>query len=557
MLENSVPSNTFEVKNLATTEGFVYVGKSSLVDVPQKQKTLKEGDNCFATFMFGTLVPGRNIRIDKPTDIDPNVFVDAKFFDFEPYTPQLSASNLLSYTQASSGDMSYFFKSIINDGSTSAAGWIVLEASDESFYTGYDGVIYYKQTDGTYTTTPVATSPDAISIKTHTFDIKNTSAFNPGLYTHKTTDKYGNTTFYINKLIAGKCVQVRDTGNTLQLRFDEECARPIPCCDDPNYSGADIYDPLSISSSENVADYCSAEAITYISGYDLRKRQDLATIGCDGEFCSWVADTYSFTVTSGPYDPNISGSPIVPYFIRSGWYYRVKAEETTNGYFMWNYRIMKYTTYYRDCSDDESSDYYRTFERDWDRQESKVYRQDVELLVLTKATSGYFDLFTRQDKIQPQGRYLYNEELTNEWIDETKLPTYESEESDMLELNVSELYLDGPHHTENTNTFADVKATSMCLPRASSSSSSMSDSDSMGPLLTSSSLSSSSSSSDSSNSSSSPSQSSNSSSSSSSSSSQSSKSWSSWSGSQSSNSTQSFSSFSGIILLPDDSSSSS
>jgi hypothetical protein len=146
---------------------------------------------------------------------------------------------------------------------------------------------------------------------------------------------------------------------------------------------------------------------------------------------------------------------------------------------------MKYKTYYRDCTDDESSDYYRTFERDWDKQESKVSRQDVELLVLTRTTSGYFDLFTREDILQPSGRFTYNEELTHEWISETQMPSYESADPDMLELNVSELYLDGPHYTENTNTFADVKATSMCLPRLSSSSSSLSDSDSMGPLLTS------------------------------------------------------------------------
>jgi hypothetical protein len=517
-LENSVPANTFEVVNLADRDSFVYLGKTAMVDNTNGNTVVKDGSNCLATFLMGSLVPGRNIRIDIPTETDPNVFVDAKFFDFQSYSPTLSASSVLGSVSSLSGDMSYFFRSITNDGSPSGVAWIVIEADDDSFYIGYDGVAYYKQADGSYSTTPVATNPDSLVLKTHGFTVNNTVDYTPGLYTHKDVDQYGNTTLYLNQIIAGNCLKIKDTGDTLQLMFDQECARVTPCCDDPLYSGAGIDDPVSVSSVTPPENPCSLIANTYLLGFDFKKNAKLSEVTCEGGFCNWSLDSYTFTATSANYDLHDPLSPIVPYYIRSGWYYRIKAEEMTDPYFVWNMRVIKYTTYYRDCVDDEFSDYTRPFTQDWDQQERKVVRQDVEMLVLTHATSGFFDMFTRDNILQPSGNFVYNEELTQEWIEETQAPIYMGSTSseEHLELNVSELFLDGPHYDSNTNTHALVDAWTNCGPYIPSSSSSISDSESMGPLVSTSSQSSESS--ESSSSSSSPSSDSSNSSSSSSSS---------------------------------------
>ena len=757
MIDNNVPSNVFEVNNLANGDGFVYSGKTSLVDNAAGGKTITTGNNCLSTFLVGSIVPGRNIRLDIPTESDPNIFLDAKFFDFQPYSPAVSGFCTLGKTQDTSGDMSYYFRSLINDGSNTDTAWTIIEADDESFYIGFNGLTYYKQTDSSgnvsYSRSVVATNPNSLILKTHQFDIANTHAYMPSLYTHKNVDEYGNTTFFLNKIIAGPGLTIKDDADTLQLNFDYTKARPTPCCNS-EYSGIDIYDPVSVSSSSITKITCSDTADVYLMGYDFKNHVTLSTYQCDGGFCNWSLDAYTFAVTSAPSDFNSSsssslssnsspsslsslssqsengkaiveikniytqddpnspfipngiytleyvsnnqwetpanpldvnapyisiqyietetgwiwrsvygcgfrrgcgngcspnncqvvdnilsgtlnfqkdninayfskpesifsfnstsykcGSPLfvrgmvvkyidggdfawennssssyssassvsslsspssnssqsgtsqssnsksshsssssssssymelnAPYFVRSGWYYRLKAEQTVDGYFMWNLRVMKYSTYYRDCLDDESSDYYHPFDRDYDQQEKKVVRQDSELLVLTHTTSGAFDLFTRDIPLQPNGKFVFNEELTNDWVAQTTPPAYESSDNTRIEFNVAELFLDGPHHTHNINTYAMVsKAWTDCGPYIESSSSSLSDSESMGPLVSSSSNSSDSSTSSSSSSLSSNSLSSLSSNSSSSSSSSSISSLSTQSGSQSSLSSQ-------------------
>lgn len=769
MLENNVPSNVFEVKNLANGDGFVYVGKSSLVDNPAGNRTITNGSNCLSTFMMGSIIPGRNIRLDIPTESDPNVFLDAKFFDFQSYSPQITGSCSLGRTTESSGDMSYYFRAITNDGSATNDSWTIIEADDASFYIGYDGLTYYKQADGSYSRSVVATNPNSLILKTHALEISNTFPYMPSVYTHKTADDYGNTTFYLNKLIAGPGLTIKDDGDTIRLDFDYNEARPTPCCNS-DYSGYGIDDPVSVSSSSIDRITCSDFATMYIVGYDFKQNANLDVVTCEGGFCNWSKDMYTFSVITGapqefdssssnssssssessssdssssqselhgvatveiknlfteddpnaPFFPNgtyelvytahhfwetlavpgnpnapyISieyvetdtgwqwkavygcgfrkpcgygcspsncelsnavvdkediwsyfvmpsnvfsfnstgykcGSPLfvrgmtvkylhggdfiwnaqssvstssvssdssdssslsdsstsshsslsdnsssssyleteAPYYVRAGWYYRLKAEETTDGFFMWNLRVMKYNTYYRDCTDDESSDYYHDFDRDFDQQERKVYRQDTQLLVLTLATSGAFDLFTRDNPLQPNGRFLYNEELTRDWVELTAPPVYQHQDPNRLEFNVDELRLSGPHNNSNENTFADItKAFTDCYPYVQSSSSSMSDSETMGPMVSESSDSSSSSSSSNSSSSSSHSSGSSHSSESSSSSSSSTSSMSSYSGSESSessdssessSSTSSLSTTSVIIIIESTSSSSS
>jgi hypothetical protein len=538
MLENHVPPNVFEVTNLANGDGYTFIGKSSLVDNNSGNKTITAGNNCLSTFLIGSIIPGRNIRLDIPTETDPNIFLDAKFFDFQAYTPLVSGSCTLGRTADTSGDLSYYFRTIINDGSSAVQSWIIIEADDASFYVGYDGVTYYKKDDGTYSISSIAVNPNSLILKTHKLDIVNSHPFMPSLYTHKNIDEYGNTTFYLNKIIAGPGMVFTDFGDTVKLDYDYTKARQTPCCNS-DYSGIDNYDPVSQSSVNINVPTCSDTAIVYLVGYDFKQRAELDTITCEGGFCNWSLDAYTFATSS----TSLSGgflTPNIPYYIRSGWYYRLKAEQTVDGYFMWNMRVMKYKTYYMDCLDDESSDYYRDFDRDFDQQERKVVRQDTELLVLTHSTSGAFDLFTRNIPLQPNGKFLYNEELTIDWVEATAPPIYAATDPNRIQYNVNELFLDGPHYNNNINTFADVtKAWTACGPYTESSSSSLSDSETMGPLYSTSSNSSNSISSNSLSSNSSNSSSSSSNSSSSSSESSSSSSISSYSGSESSMSSQS------------------
>jgi hypothetical protein len=661
MLDNIVPANTFEINNLTNGEGFVYVGKSALVDTP-KYKTIKEGSNCLSTFLFGGIVPGRNIRIDKPTEKDPNIFIDAKFFDFQPYSPDVSGSCILGTVQDNSGDVSYYFKTITNNGNISNQAWVIVEASDESFYIGYDGLTYYKNIDNSgqviYNRSITSTKPESLILKTHKLEIENSHPYMPSIYTHKKSDEYGNTQFFLNKIIAGDGITIKDDGDTLRVDFDYDLARPTPCCDS-NYSGLYINDTVSEYSSFTPIT-CSENVNVYVIGYDFKQSQILSTVQCENGFCNWSVDNYSYSIISGqpldfnssssssssqsdssessnssssfkelhgrasvtiknlftednpnaPFIPNgdyeldyitnnkwetpkdnsnpnapyisiefiqtdigwqwkavygcgfrngcgdgyspasgefvdqvtsesldfdienvyiyfsrpsstfsfnslsyrcgsplfvrgmvvnyIQGGDIIwdgvsslssnssssssssissisdmssdssnsssssyiesqtPYLIRNGWYYRLKAEETTDGLFMWNLRIMKYSTFYKNCTDDESSDYYRIYDQDYDTQENKVIRKDSQLIVLTLATSGSFDLFTQDNIIQPNGSFYFNEELTNDWVSISKQPNYFESDPDRIELNVDELRLDGPHNNHNDNTHAIV-----------------------------------------------------------------------------------------------------
>jgi hypothetical protein len=487
MLDNIVPPNTFEATNLADKDGYVFLGKGPLVTTNNIQP-LTNGSNCLSTFLFGSIKPGKNIRIDVPTDKDPNLFIDAKFFDFNPYSSSVSlcSSNVLYEVSSTSGDMHYFFRGLINDGSVDDKAWTIIEADDESFYVGYDGVTYYKQVDGTYTTNKLNTNPSAIVLKEHSLNIKNATEYLPNLFTHKLKDEYGNTTFYLNKLIAGNCMNIVDNGDTLTLHYDYSCARKTPCCDDSHYSGAGIYDPVSSSSDFIPGITCSSYATTYLVGYDFKEKLDIPYVYCDGGFCNWLLDTYTYSTSSAHLDLNDPLSPVVPYLIRSGMFYKVTADEISPGTFNWNLRIMKYSTYYSNCIDDEFSDYFLPLDRDHDKQENKVVRQDVQMLVLTLSESGSPVVFDRSNMVQPTGIYTYNKSETQSWISSTTPPEYEGSSTHLI-MNISELFLDGPFYDRNDNTKAGVTAISNCAPYVVSSSSSLSDSNSMGSLQSSSS----------------------------------------------------------------------
>ena len=127
IIENNLPFKIYSAVNLGSSEGMVFLGKTSTdSDNSAFSRTLPEDyyANCFSTFNFASIVPGNCTRIDIATENDPSIMIDSKWFDFRPYVdasgqqdqwPLNNALNNIDY--ANNGDFTAVMSSIETDGS--------------------------------------------------------------------------------------------------------------------------------------------------------------------------------------------------------------------------------------------------------------------------------------------------------------------------------------------------------------------------------------------------------------------------------------------------------
>ena len=92
----NLPFKIYNVGNLASVPANVFIGKTFISD-NGSNKNVKE--NCFSTFLFASIVGGKNVRVDQATEKEPYIFIDSKFFNFKPYDYYIDYINGSSFSE--------------------------------------------------------------------------------------------------------------------------------------------------------------------------------------------------------------------------------------------------------------------------------------------------------------------------------------------------------------------------------------------------------------------------------------------------------------------------
>jgi len=425
----NIPYKIYEVKNISTKGGYVYMGKSPTID--DNNGPVNGNNSCFTTFLFGSLEGGDsgNIRIDPPTNKDPYTFIDVRFYDVHPYqsflksekgevisfTSEISANNILAYSVAATangfqtvkGDMLYYFKNITNNGTSVKPADLIIDTDNGQSFIGVDGKKYFIQPDGKYSTVNYNTDITEVNdyiIKQNSYQLKNAKSVSKGtsLYSHSvTTDN--NTSFFIKQFIPGTGVNISTDNDNVYLTFDTTYSKNIPC----NTNNTNCYvdeTPIlnlpssSSNSSSSSVDDCSIEAsliFRFNNGQKLSKH--LNSHGCNGSGCHWDFDNNWYKHVIDKYDHTDPDSTAyyVKYLLNYGYYYSLK-QELIGSQKKWVIRIGNYNYYYLDAD-----------------LTLNLHRTVTNVLVFTSDTLA--------------SNYIFDNDLTNQWVSDLSIsdPTHE------------------------------------------------------------------------------------------------------------------------------------
>jgi hypothetical protein len=209
LIENNLPFKIYSAVNLGSSEGMVFLGKTS-TDVTNSKfaRTLPEDyyAACFSTFNFASIVPGNCSRIDIATESDPSIMIDLKWFDFRPYTdasgdqenwPKNNTLNSIDY--AVGGDFTALLSSLSTDGT------VVINGKESGFIwsdsgkVGNDGYCTFVLQSWKYTCSNIA---------------------EPGpFYGTVGTPGKTNAVFLFRSVIGGQNIDVKDYGTYLKVFY--------------------------------------------------------------------------------------------------------------------------------------------------------------------------------------------------------------------------------------------------------------------------------------------------------------------------------------------------
>jgi len=179
----------YDVGNLGSGKSNLFIGNTYISDVTKNK-------NDFSTFLFASLVGGRNIRIDQATEKDPYIFIDARFYTFKPYNYYVSLSNNepLSNLEATYGNTSDVYLKTIIKNITTVSGDVAIHIKNLEVDSK---LTFYKNS-----------TDNEIVIKTADYNLKNTTESKAiKILDSKQKDSFGNTSFVIKKLIEGNCLK--------------------------------------------------------------------------------------------------------------------------------------------------------------------------------------------------------------------------------------------------------------------------------------------------------------------------------------------------------------
>lgn len=191
--------NTFKVYdigNLGSSRSFVYLGGTYISKIFNTDKSKSD----FTTFLFASLVGGRNVRIDQATEKDPYIFIDSRFYTFKPYSYYVDFSNNtpLQTLEDMFASNDVFLKTIIKSIENSSGDITINTKNIE----GDSKLVIH--TDKL---------KNELILKAAEYNLKNTTDIDSKslalkILTKKSKDTDNNTVFHVNKLIEGNCLKL-------------------------------------------------------------------------------------------------------------------------------------------------------------------------------------------------------------------------------------------------------------------------------------------------------------------------------------------------------------
>lgn len=232
IIDNQFPFKIYEARNLANTEAYVYLGKAALAGLNGADESFfpeAVDRNCFTTFLFASIVGGRNVRVDPATENDPYVYVDSRWYNFRPCDNEAitgwAANNVLSSVKTTDfGDVTAYFKTITTDGS------IVIEGGNDTFVWSDMGPVGNPFNDESFCD---------IILKTHKYDCANCCG-DEGVYAgRKGIPGKSDVLFMFKSIFAGHCIDIEYDGCSYIINYDLENCDPCLYCDEDPPAPAD------------------------------------------------------------------------------------------------------------------------------------------------------------------------------------------------------------------------------------------------------------------------------------------------------------------------------
>ena len=239
LIENNLPYKIYSVVNLGAQEGMFYLGKiPNNLSFSQKVYSDDFYQNCFSGYYFSiaSLVPSGDIRLDIADEVDTNILIDAKWYDFRPCSttscdPSTWQKDNIMYSIDYSNPMATIpsFKSLTTDGTVCIGGY------ESSFYWNDQGI--HNASDVGHCT---------LYLQAWKYVFKNWCE--PGAYYNTIgTPGQSNVVFLMRSLMGRDGIDVIDMGTALQVVYTGKnvcCPTAYP----PKTIFCDPYLPSSVGS---------------------------------------------------------------------------------------------------------------------------------------------------------------------------------------------------------------------------------------------------------------------------------------------------------------------
>lgn len=252
----NLPFKIYEVGNLAAVPANIFVGKTFISDNGSNTRTK---ENCYSTFLFASIVGGKNIRVDQATEKDPYIFIDAKFFNFKPFNYYIDSLNGISNSVLENKydpDSKLEYKDTIIENIT----------QDNS-----GDVLFMIKTLGSNGNLTIADSGKELELRAGLYKAENIDfPEKVPLYTHTSKDINNNNIFHINKLIEGDGVLFEQI-----LEFDW-------------YSVINLFSSsssLSSLSSVSISSSSTSESSSSISSSSMSSQSSISDQSSQSEEC--------------------------------------------------------------------------------------------------------------------------------------------------------------------------------------------------------------------------------------------------------------------------------
>jgi len=173
----------YDINNFSNIGSNVYIGSTYIANI----STSKTEKTDFTTYLFASIVGGRNIRIDQPTEKEPYIFIDSRFYHFKPYSYYVDFNNNIDINLLETTNYS------LNNS--------ILKSIN---YINGDVYVNIKNIESPNITIYIDFKTNELTLKAPEYNLKNTKSNNVvsfNLLTKKSKNEFGNTSFHINKLI--------------------------------------------------------------------------------------------------------------------------------------------------------------------------------------------------------------------------------------------------------------------------------------------------------------------------------------------------------------------